>query len=154
MPSFPKVNPLHQPSQKTRQKAAYRVLRPHVRADTFHRDGGRCRCPCRRYLHLTSDDPWLHANIHERTGGVARRTEAIDVTLRSTVTLAKECHEAVERHRMTIEILNDALGFNGDIMFRGRMANGTPLAGYRSAPTLTPPNARRLHGQEKDTTTG
>ena len=111
-------------------------MRPDVRADTWVRDGGRCRCPCHRVLDLTSDAYWQHANIHERTGGANRKNEAIDTSLRSTITLAAECHEAVERNRLKIEVVDEQKGFNGPVIFSGRLASGAQLEPYMSLPTV------------------
>ena len=138
MTMFPKNNPNHAPRARDARRAAYRVLRPKVREETWLRDGRRCRCPCQRLVDLISDNPWQHANIHERTGGADRKYEAVDVSLRSTITLAKECHEKVERGTLNIVVLDEQLGYNGPVHFTGKLANGRVLdAPFLSKPTLT-----------------
>ena len=88
-------------------------------------------------MDLNSDDAWRHANIHERHGGALRKIEAIDTSLRSTITLSKECHEAVHKHLLNMEVMNEAQGFNGPVVFTGTLANGRKLLEpYRSMPTV------------------
>lgn len=133
---FPKVNPLHAKGRRETLKADYKVLRPKVREDTYIRDGMRCRCPCRRMMPLRADTPLGHIHIHETEK--PRQEAAIDVTLRSTLSLAPECHEAVEKNRLHVEYADPELRCNGAILFTGRLANGRILVHpYRSEPTLT-----------------
>lgn len=129
-----KTNPAHAPSRRSQLKAKYRVLRPVVRADTYARDGGRCRC-CFRTLHLQSNDPYMLANIHEVEG--ARSESAIDVSLRLTLTLCMECHiENVEKNRITIEFESEELKCNGRVFFSGRMRSGALLDRRVSDPEI------------------
>lgn len=87
------------------------------------------------------------ANIHERTGGSNRKTEAIDVSLRSTITLAPRCHERVTRNQLQLEVLDEALGFNGPVRITGKLATGEKLQEpYISQPVLT--GAWRTHERE------
>jgi hypothetical protein len=129
-----KTNPAHKPGKKKRLKAAYKVLRPEVRSDTFARDGGRCRC-CFRVLHLNSDNPYMHAHIHETEG--PRRESAIDVSLRLTITLCLECHiENIEKNRVTLEYASEELKCNGRVYFTGRMRSGVVLDRRASDPVI------------------
>lgn len=74
-------------------------------------------------------------HIHETEK--PRQEAAIDITLRSTISLAPGCHEAVEKNRLTITYLDDGLRCNGPVEFTGRLANGRILdAPYVSKPTL------------------
>lgn len=81
------------------------------------------------------------ANIHETEG--PRHAAAIDVTLRLTVTLAPECHVAVERNRLKIAYADDEAKCNAPLIFTGILATGKRLAEpYVSTPRLTPQEAR------------
>lgn len=141
---LPKVNPLHQPGRRAMLKAQYKVLRPDVRRDTWMRDGMRCRA-CQKAVLLHSDDPWMLANIHERHGGHLRAVEAIDITLRSTVTYCKRCHDSVEHYEGLVErVIDDADGYNGPIEYTGKLPGGTKLKDpLVSLPTLSPIDARK-----------
>src|SRR3990167_1391504 len=122
---FSKANPLHATSRRVTLKTAYRTLRPTVREDTWLRDSGRCRCPCQRWLPLKGDSPLAHIHIHETER--PRQEAAIDVTLRSTLSLAPECHQAVERNQLKTVYLDDNLRCNGPVQFTGQLANGRRL---------------------------
>lgn len=142
--SLPKINPLHQPGKRRMLKAQYRTLRPDVRRDTWARDGMRCRA-CRKLVRLSTDDPFALANIHEMHGGVLRAEEAIDVTLKSTVTYCHACHMSIEQHKGLVERVMDAtLGYNGPVEYSGKLPSGerlkTPLC---SLPDLSPQEARK-----------
>lgn len=141
---LPKINPLHQPSKRQMLKAQYKTLRPDVRRDTFMRDGMRCRA-CQMMVELHSDSPWRLANIHERTGGHKRAEEAIDVSLRSTITYCKRCHESIEHHEGLIErVLDETLGYNGPVEYTGKLPSGARLKQpYLSSPTISPQEARK-----------
>lgn len=91
---------------------------------------------------LQSNDPWTLANIHERTGGSQRRIEAVDITLRSTITLCNRCHEDVERNRMTAAPLDPEQGYNGRVVFAGRRLGIGPIEPIYSDPSITPQEAR------------
>lgn len=110
------------------------MLRPVVRDDTYARDGGRCRCPCARVLYLRTDDPYMLANIHETES--PRHECAIDVTLRRTITLAPECHRQVEQNKLAITYTDDDLKCNGAVIFTGKLANGSRVAGFPSEPMV------------------
>lgn len=131
---FPKINPDHRRSPKRENQKAYRVLRPAVRDDTFARDGGRCRCPCHRVLYLRTDSVSMLANIHETEA--PRHECAIDVSLRRTITLAPECHVAVERNKLAITYEDDDLKCNGAVLFTGKLATGRKVEQYRSTPVV------------------
>lgn len=66
------------------------------------------------------------ANIHETEK--PRWKAAIDVTLRSTLTLAAECHTAVERNQLKVEYLDAELQCNGPVAFTGTLATGEKLS--------------------------
>jgi hypothetical protein len=132
--ALPKKNPAHRASKRKRLQADYKVLRPEVRADTYARDGGRCRC-CFRVLHLNSDNPFMHAHIHETEG--PRAQAAIDVSLRVTITLCHECHiENIEKNRVKLEYESETLKCNGRVYFSGRMRDGTLLDRRVSDPVI------------------
>ena len=77
-----------------------------------------------------------HIHIHETER--PRQEAAIDVTLRSTLSLAPECHQAVERNQLKTVYLDDNLRCNGPVQFTGQLANGRRLdEPYVSFPTLT-----------------
>lgn len=141
--AIPKINPLHLPGRRQMLKAAYKVLRPNVRRDTWIRDGRRCRV-CTKMVQLHTDDPFQLANIHERTGGSKRAEEAIDITLRSTITLCGACHGHVELNKLVLTCEHEDEGFNGLVLVSGTLPNRRkPLAEpIRSLPTLTPQEAR------------
>jgi hypothetical protein len=95
-------------------------------------------------VRLVTHDPYELANIHERTGGHKRAEEAIDITLRSTITYCKACHESIEQHKGLVErVLDDAAGYNGPVEYTGKLPSGeklkTPLVSY---PALDPIDAR------------
>lgn len=74
-------------------------------------------------------------HIHETES--PRAEAAIDITLRSTISLDPECHAAVERYSLTITYLDDALRCNGPVEFTGRLGNGRILeAPHVSLPAL------------------
>lgn len=140
---LPKINPLHLPSRRTQLKAQYRVLRPDVRHDTWIRDGQRCRaCEALTYLH--TDDPYKLANIHERRGGIYRAEEAIDVTLKSTITLCAECHPLIKAKKLFLDVTDETRGFNGPVHVTGRLGSGEVLKKpFLSLATLDPIDARK-----------
>lgn len=144
---IPKINPLHALSRRTQLKTKYKVLRPQVRRDTWTRDGRRCRA-CRKLVQLLSDDPWQLANIHEITGGAARKTEAIDITLRSTITLCKTCHDYVERHELHADPVVPAEGFNGPVLFTGKISPLNRAYRHLSRPEMSPQEARSTSGDD------
>lgn len=125
-------------------KAQYRVLRPEVRGDTWRRDGMRCRA-CQKLVMLHTDDPFKLANIHERHGGHLRAEEAIDISLRSTITYCANCHQSIEQYKGLIErVLDEDAGYNGPVEYTGKLPNGVKLKDpFISHPTLTPQEARR-----------
>lgn len=140
---LPKINPLHGPSRRTQLKARYRVLRPDVRHDTWMRDGRRCRA-CERLVSLQSDDPFQLANIHERRGGIYRAEEAIDVTLKSTITLCAGCHANIKPRKLTLDVADEDQGFNGLVTVTGRLGSGELLkTPFLSTATLSPVDARK-----------
>lgn len=144
--ALPKRNPNHKPSRRKTLKAAYSKLRPEVRADTFSRDGGRCRC-CFRVLHLNSDNPFMHANIHETEG--PRAEAAIDISLKRTITLCHECHlENIEKNRVKLTYESEELKCNGRVYFNGRMRSGELLENRASDPVVPFDQFRngRAHG--------
>lgn len=107
-----------------------------MREETWIRDGMRCRCPCGRMMPLTGDTPLQHIHIHETEK--PRAEAAIDITLRSTISLAPECHEKVELGSLKLNYCDDDLWCNGPVAFTGRLANGRILdAPYVSYPTMT-----------------
>lgn len=140
---LPKINPLHALGRRVQLKAQYRVLRPDVRHDTWIRDGRRCRA-CERQVALHSDDPWAVANIHERTGGSQRAVEAIDVTLVSTITLCKACHDQIKPHKLHLDVLDPDAGFNGPVHVTGLLGTGERLTTpFLSTATVDPVDARK-----------
>ena len=132
---FPKVNPLHAPGRRKTLKADYKVIRPKVRQDTYLRDGMRCRA-CGRWMPLKGDTPLHYMHIHETES--PRAEAAIDITLRSTISLDPECHAAVELYSLRLTYMDDVLRCNGPVEFTGRLGNGRILTEpYVSQPTLT-----------------
>lgn len=132
--AIPKHNPAHRPPRRKRIAAQYKVLRPEVRADTYTRDGGRCRC-CWKYLHLNTDNPFMLAHIHETEK--PRAVAAVDVSLRSTVTLCYECHiENVEKNRVKIDYDSDERRCNARLYFTGTMRSGAVLNRLASDPAI------------------
>lgn len=141
--ALPKINPLHLPSKRTMLKASYRTLRPDVRRDTWTRDGQRCRC-CRKLVLLVTDNPFQLANIHERHGGHLRAEEAIDITLRSTITYCHACHEAVERNKLKEQVLDEEQSYNGPVSYTGTLPSGERLRTARvTLPDCSPQDARK-----------
>lgn len=131
---IPKINPDHLAPRKVRLKARYDKWRPIVRQETFERDGGRCRC-CGKALNLNDDRHWMHANIHETEG--PRIVAA--VSRPKCITLCHDCHFAVERNDMSLEILFPALGTDAAVSFDGTVPGTTPLQvreHYRSEPLI------------------
>lgn len=125
------------------------MLRPRVREDTLTRDGQRCRC-CSKLLLLYSNDPFQIAHIHEMNGGALRRLEAVDLSLRSTITLCCRCHEDIERNRMTAAPLDPESGYNGGVVFAGRRLGIGVIEPVYSYAAMTPQEARRTEGENDD----
>jgi hypothetical protein len=130
--SLPKT---HLPTRRQRARAEYAAKRPAVREYCYRRDGGRCRCPCRRSLYLYTDDPFQVAHEHEIT---PRSHGGSPLVSANVITLAPECHAAVTAGRLKIAPLADE-GADGPVVFSGILADGHALTeSYTSDPSHVP----------------
>jgi 5-methylcytosine-specific restriction endonuclease McrA len=117
----------HVVTRRERAKATYAALRPRIRASVYQRDGGLCRCPCRRPLKLETENPFdlAHANeiLPRSLGG-----DPLDPT--NICLLAPECHEQFTHGRAGARLEIEAttrLGAHGLLLFRGELASGRRL---------------------------